>query len=75
MLWYEVFVYVLVLGIFAFIVGLLVVFLPNAVRNWPHKRYHYDSPAPANYKSNVDTNDDDNGSVVDKQKAVNSFNT
>ena len=73
--WYEVFVYVLVLGIFAFIVGLLVVFLPNVIKNWPRKRYHYDSPASADYKSNVHANNDDSGSAVDKQKAVNNFNT
>lgn len=71
----EIIIAALVLGGVALLVALLCIVIPDANRRRQPKRYHFKEPAPMSFKNNVHANDLDNGSSVDAEKALKSFNT
>jgi hypothetical protein len=70
----EIIIITLALGGIALLIGLLSVLLPNAKQRRQPRRHHFKEPAPMTFKENVHANDIDNGSSVDKEKALKSFN-
>ncbi len=71
----ETIIWVIVIAVTAFLVAFLAITLPNCVKSIPRKRYQYTEPADASFKNDVHANGVEEGSSVDKAKALNSFKT
>ena len=70
----ELLIYVLVLGGLALVIAYLCVCLPNLIRRKQPKRHHYTEPASDDYKQSARVEAADDGSSVDHDKALSSFN-
>lgn len=69
----EAIVYAIILGAIAFLIGFLIVVVPGKFQRHQPKRYHFKEPASTDYKTNVHANDIGDGSSVDNEAALNSF--
>lgn len=71
----ETLAYAVVLGGVAFLVGLLLVVIPGKIQRKPPKLHHFTEPASMDFKNSVHANDIGDGSSVDNEKALKSFQT
>lgn len=69
----EIIAYAIILGGIALLVGFLMVTIPGKFQRRQPKRYHFKEPASTEYKNNVHANDIGDGSAVDNEKALKSF--
>lgn len=70
----EMLIYVLVLGGLSLVIAYLCVCLPNLIKRKPPKRHHYEEPASDDYKKSARVEAANEGSSVDHDKALSSFN-